>query len=194
MALVDSVDVRREAIWEQFMSDNENFIGENPAANLEATVNQAMAQFALGIPIESQIDLLISIASSCGMTEGGAVYEARAMVNGNIDSLFVDFNPCIVPDSAIVRGKVVQDQPDFGSQVYPNPTSDQISIVLDKTWDRADVFLYDAEGRLMWNRGSVRSGSSHRLPASIVSGAYYLELINTGNANQRNVLPLIIHR
>jgi len=194
MALVDSVDVRREAIWEQFMSDNENFFGESPAANLEATVNQALAQFALGTTIESQLDPLLGIASSCGMTEGGAVYEARALINGNLDSLFVDLNPCIVPDSALVRGKVDQEQPDLGSQVYPNPTSDQVSIVLDKTWDRADVFLYDAEGCLVWNKRSVGSGSSHRLPASMVSGTYYLELINSKNANQRDVLPLIIHR
>ncbi len=194
MALVDSVDVRRDEIWEQFLSDNENFIGENPAANLEAIINQAMAKFALGTPIESQLVPLLNIASSCGMTEGGAVYEARALINGNLDHIFVDLNPCIVPDSALVRGKVVQEQPDFESQIFPNPTSDQISILFDKRWNRSDVFLYNAEGRLMWNKRSVGSGSSHRLPASMASGTYYLELINSENANERDVLSLIINR
>jgi hypothetical protein len=55
------------------MSDSESFVGESPAASLEATQNQAIAQLALGTSIENQINPLFSISSSFGMTHGRAI-------------------------------------------------------------------------------------------------------------------------
>lgn len=58
---------------------------------------------------------------------------------------------------------------------YPTPTSEQFSIILDKRWDHADVSIFDVKVRSMWNNRSVRSGSSHRLSAKMLSGTYYVQ-------------------
>jgi hypothetical protein len=193
-ALLENVQSAREGVWQQFKSASEGFSGENPAANLEATVNQAMAQFALGDSIESQLDALIAIASDCGMTEGGAVYEARALINGNLDSVFVELNPCAVPDTTLVRGMEVKEKANYASRVFPNPTSGEITIELDKSWERADVYVFDGQGRLLWTRESVTSGSSHQISNTLQAGSYFLMLLNTDKSSDYEVLPLIIQR
>lgn len=58
---------------------------------------------------------------------------------------------------------------------YPTPTSEQFSIILDKRRDIADVSIFDVKVRSMWNNRSVRSGSSHRLSAKMLSGTYYVQ-------------------
>ncbi len=194
LVIADSVKSRRGGIWQQFMSDNVNFTAETPAANLEATVNKTMSQWALGTSIESQMDSLFDIATSCGMTEGSAVYEARALINGNLDSIFVELNPCLVPDSALVRESPRERKSAAEVEVYPNPTNEQITVTLDKNWERADLILYDIQGRALWTKRSVRSGSTYGIPRFIPAGAYYLFLENQDKASEIGVVPLIIQR
>ena len=89
-----------------------------------------------------------------------------------------DDNGCTATADATLTDVAVSDvEVEFAVQCVPNPTSGNLTLTVSQPVNAASLRLFDASGRLVWNRSSLSIAESFYMDLSGLSaGVYQLRL------------------
>lgn len=117
-------------------------------------------------------------------SNGGTDSLQNALAAGVYTVTVKDANGCTIMDSVIVGSlNSLSDRMTVEAfKLYPNPSDDHITIeFLLRSREQTEVKIYDALGRLIWEKGIVPTGVKQQIKLDISSwaeGSYFLRIEN----------------
>ncbi len=125
---------------------------------------------------------LLNLANLCPYTEGGVVYQARALYN-IVYTTFAKFNDnCNLGTGNRLFDNVVKDEAKdvkvvLKSKLYPNPNNGEFNIQLNKQIKEqdVDVFIYDIAGKEVYKQHYYTSGDLQIKP-KLPQGMYLVKV------------------
>ncbi len=103
-----------------------------------------------------------------------------ALINGSYAVIVTNSTNCSATSTCVVIDYIGLDENNLSFNVYPNPTTGAINIVIDQTTANYDVTVEDMNGRAIANFGSLINGNGvYSLDLSnVVTGVYFIKLRN----------------
>ncbi len=170
-------------------------IDQLPTPNLyaanEKLVLGALARYyihpdSIGATLLSDI---VALSEKCIHENGPAVIHAGAL-RTNITGDKTNFDT-YCPDPSGSRFVEVPDQEESAWILFPNPATDEVSIVVDQPISHSgEVRIYNLEGKLMLHQKMNKGDESISLSTSGLSSGYYFVQFNDGKSVE--VKPLVI--
>jgi hypothetical protein len=107
-----------------------------------------------------------------------ATYTAE--INGSYAVIVTNSSNCSATSSCVIVDYIGLEENTVSFNVYPNPTTGAINIVIDQTTANYDVTVEDMNGRAIANFGSLINGNGvYSLDLSnVVTGVYFIKLRN----------------
>jgi hypothetical protein len=124
---------------------------------------------------------LTSLANGCPFTDGGVVYQARALYNVAFDTyrLFYDTCPTEENTERLVSGA---DQKNISavhfSRIYPNPTNGLLNVEVANAKDKEEVSVevFDITGKSVYNAKQTLNDKYIVLHTDLNSGTYLVKV------------------
>ena len=103
-----------------------------------------------------------------------------APINGSYAVIVTNSTNCSATSSCVIVDYIGLEENTLSFNVYPNPTTGAINIVIDQTTAKYDVTVEDMNGRAVANFGSLINGNGvYSLDLSnVVTGVYFIKLRN----------------
>jgi len=103
-----------------------------------------------------------------------------APINGSYAVIVTNSTNCSATSSCVIVDYIGLEENTVSFNVYPNPTTGAINIVIDQTTANYDVTVEDMNGRAIANFGSLINGNGvYSLDLSnVVTGVYFIKLRN----------------
>jgi hypothetical protein len=103
-----------------------------------------------------------------------------APINGSYAVIVTNSSNCSATSSCVIVDYIGLEENTLSFNVYPNPTTGAINIVIDQTTAKYDVTVEDMNGRAIANFGSLINGNGvYSLDLSnVVTGVYFIKLRN----------------
>jgi hypothetical protein len=127
---------------------------------------------------------LIVLASLCPAIQGACIYQARALYNV-IYGVVLDFSDC---SESSESKYFYNNNPISGSKqdnwkikIFPNPTSNQITITSNKENESLKVIITDLSRRILQQNYINVNKFQSTLSLDLINGAYLITLINSEN-------------
>jgi len=124
---------------------------------------------------------IVLLANGCPFTDGGVVYQARALFNVVFDTYRLFYDVCN-NDSLSQRFINNIEQTAIGvlkfSKVYPNPTADLLNVSVINTKDNEEVGaeIFDVTGKLVYSSKQTLNNGSMTLNFDLNNGTYIIKI------------------
>ena len=126
---------------------------------------------------------LLNLANLCPYTEGGVVYQARALYN-IVYTTFAKFNDnCNLGTGNRLFDNVVKDEPKdvnvvLKSKLYPNPNNGEFTIAVTKLKEQKqiEVFVFDVTGKLVYSDVKLAMDNILTLKPGLTNGLYLVKV------------------
>lgn len=150
-----------------------------------STIAKGKSNFTSG-----QIDTLTEIANQCPLSGGDAVFSARSICSlFNPQLNYFDADICYA-QGLEYRKETISSSELSSELVFPNPASDNLTILLKSTDKDCSVIFYDLLGKRVDNIKFIFDGNSIRANISALNnGQYYVTITNS---NSSKTLPFIV--
>ena len=175
----DQVQVQRTTDAAQAVSQNANITtAYGFEANEQAVNGILLSTAAVGGFGYSQAETatLTNIANQCPLQGGNAVFRARAMLAGTVDSVFYDDDLICGMTSQMVQPPVFSQAVQSGFSIYPNPTKGEFTVVWDENafdGTLVDIVVYDLLGQKIFEkRNGANMGRETVTIVNLAEGVY----------------------
>ncbi len=124
---------------------------------------------------------LTSLANGCPFTDGGVVYQARALYNVVFDTYRIFYDICYT-DSTSERLISGNEEKAISvvkfSRVYPNPTAGLVNVVVTNAKDKEEVSaeVFDITGKSIYSSKQFLNSGTIILNPDLSSGTYLLKI------------------
>ena len=175
----------------QAVSQNANIATTYGFEANEQAVNDVLLQTSAMGDIElslAQTSTLTNIADQCPLQGGNAVFRARALLAGTVDSVFYDDDQICANANQLIQPPASTEiaQSSFG--LYPNPTKGEFTVQWDGDQYSAtgvSILLYDLLGHKVLERRFVaNTGKATLFVGNLAEGVYICKVF----AGKENVL------
>jgi hypothetical protein len=128
---------------------------------------------------------LVNLCSLCPGTDGACIFQARALYQLTVGEPF-DAPECTSDVGARQAFNSNEKSEAINSKlkatIHPNPTSESVTILLNKKSDKLFVNVKDLSGRQMFQKEFIGESSSFHLSFRLEPGVYFF-LISNDNEN-----------
>ena len=126
---------------------------------------------------------LVNLSNLCPYTNGGVVYQARALYN-IMYSTFAKFTDnCALGTGSRLFDNVVKDEPAavnviLKSKLYPNPNGGNFNIEIASTTDNktVEVYVYDMAGKIVLYKIEQLQQNKLQLNPNLTYGTYLVKV------------------
>lgn len=131
---------------------------------------------------------LVTLANGCPFTDGGVVYQARALYSVVFDTYRLFYDICNVStNQRLIDNKVPKNLSVINfSRVYPNPTSGSVYIEVSDALNKEEieVEVLDITGKIVYSTKQITNGKTILIQPDLVSGTYMLTIkLNNGTTD-----------
>lgn len=120
----------------------------------------------------------------------GEIYSQFSPVQSGFYAVSVNRDGCTVMSECIQFVKSSVDDISYNQKIilYPNPTSDRVTLVLSKRANLIELSVYNVNGRLMFEKSKKSSDNVALDLSDVPNGMYLLELLIDGKSTSVKVL------
>ncbi|MFN0275227.1 MAG: T9SS type A sorting domain-containing protein [Chitinophagales bacterium] len=111
--------------------------------------------------------VLYYIAKQSAMEIGPAVYIARAMLDITIDFPIEEAERLVIPTNPFAN-------------IYPNPVSEYVNVVLENTSEETELLFYDVFGKIVKQVNLTQSGEIQISVSDLKQGLYLFRISDSG--------------
>ncbi len=124
--------------------------------------------------------VLLNLCSQCPYTDGGVVYQARALYN-IMNNGYSNFNDnCSLSIGSRLFDDIVKDDTDVNvlikTKLYPNPNNGEFTIEINKKTEGniEEITIYDLTGKLL--NSITENGTSIKVTTRLLKGSYFIKV------------------
>jgi hypothetical protein len=128
---------------------------------------------------------LVTLANGCPFSDGGVVYQARALYNVAFDTYRLFYDICNTNTSQRLIDK--NEQKSISaisfSRIYPNPTSGLVNIEVSDSKNKEEVIIevFDITGKLVYSVKQILNNSTISIQPDLSNGTYLVKIrLNNG--------------
>ncbi len=135
---------------------------------------------------------LNNLAAMCPGTDGACVYQARALYNTVFNAL--PFYPVCGNSSArMMNNQDIENSSNIWNlKLYPNPTSDKLTVESGNENESLEITISDLSGRLFLATDLKLNGFSADIDLTLINGVYLITIVNS--QNEKLIRKLIISK
>lgn len=130
--------------------------------------------------------VLLNLCTQCPFTDGGIVYQARALYN-IMNSTYAKFNDnCNLSVGSRLFDDVVKNEPEINvlikTKLYPNPNNGEFTVESDNKSDDSieEIAIYDLTGKLISTISD--RGDLIKVNTKLLKGSYLVKVRLTNNS------------
>ena len=130
--------------------------------------------------------VLLNLCNQCPYTDGGVVYQARALYN-IMNNSYSNFNDnCNLSVGSRLFDNIVKDDTDVNvlikTKLYPNPNNGEFTIEVNKQTEGniEEITIYDLGGKILYT--NLESGSSIKVNTKLLKGSYLVKVRLSNNS------------
>ncbi len=129
---------------------------------------------------------LITLANLCPDMNGAAVYQARALYNFIYKTVLNSAYDCNSITSVSRFGnnnEQIDIQNNWSIDMFPNPTSGDVSIISKNAIDNLSITIIDVAGKVVYKNNLQTSNFIGKLDLNLINGIYLVSIKNSNNEN-----------
>ncbi|MBL7921160.1 MAG: T9SS type A sorting domain-containing protein [Bacteroidia bacterium] len=130
--------------------------------------------------------VLLNLCNQCPYTDGGVVYQARALFN-IMNNSFSRFNDnCNLSFGSRLFDNIVKDDIDVNvlikTKLYPNPNNGEFTVEVNKQTEGTieEITIYDLGGKILYT--NLENGSSIKVNTKLLKGSYLVKVRLSNNS------------
>lgn len=137
---------------------------------------------------------LTSLANGCPFTDGGVVYQARALYNVAFDTYRLFYDICVTGGEA---QRLLNDSEQKNistinfSRIFPNPTNGLLNVEVSNAKDKEEISIdvFDITGKSVYSSKQVLNNKTVVLDPDLSSGTYLIKVkLNDGTTDVHRLI------